>query len=154
MDTLLEILRKKNMLTDSSVRTTLKFMERWSVASFYAVLECHLVTESELADVLSQELKMDRIYNLSPDMIDKSCLGILDYTSAKEMDVMPMRQMGDGTKSLEVVVANPLDKKMIESLQGVVGLKIKPVVSELRRIREMIYQLYPLESQIPAIAKG
>ncbi|MDB2447199.1 hypothetical protein N9W79_01100 [bacterium] len=151
MNELLFILKKEKVLTDYSVRTIEHYMEKWDTGSYYSVLECNLITENEMADLLSRKMKIDRIYHLTPQMIEEDSLEKLPFSKAVMYDAIPLRYLGKEKEMLEIVMANPTDSAALQGLRDITGCEIVPVVTELKSIRSLVHEIYPLNSQIPSL---
>lgn len=152
MNNLLLCLHREKVITSSSLRSLEKFMKKWNKTAFHAALECNLLTENNMADILSRELKIDRVYNLNAKMIEFSALDKLPYRFALKYDAIPIRFLN--TDILEVVVANPTDDSLLHELAKVTGYKIASVVSDLKSIRSLMHEVYPLTDQIPSLGSG
>ena len=151
MDEILFLLKKEKLLTESSLKIVSGFMEKWSVNSFYAVIECNLITESEMADLISREMKLDRIYRLTNEMIELKRLSMIPFLKAVKYDAIPLRLVGDDTFNLEIVIANPADGQALAELEDITKCRIIPVVTELKSIRNLVQEVYPIEDQIPSL---
>lgn len=151
MDEVGSMLRKEGVLTEASFKSIEHFKRKWSLDTFSSVLECNLITEESIADILSRELRLDRIYNLTEATIELECLEFFPYELAKKFDCVPIRFLGEKRHSVEVAIANPTDVYAVRELTATLSAKVVLVVAELRKIRNLIETIYPLENQISAL---
>jgi hypothetical protein len=144
-------LQKEKVLTESSIASVENYMKKWDEGAFYSVLDCNLITQSEIADILSRELKIDRIYHLTAKMVEPKALVKIPFSKSVKYDAIPIRLINDDEAMLEVVVANPTDEKMLYEIEKITGMKVSPVVTELRSIRSLVHEIYPLKEQVPSL---
>lgn len=148
MSLVLEMMRNRRMITAHTDRMLQDFMLAWNVSDFDAVIDTHLLSEQEIADLLSKELKLDRLYMISPDMVDESVVRLVPFEKAREKRLLPLRKVG---KKIEVAMANPTDVESIQWLEEILNTEIAPVVVELRDVLNMVHECYPLDAQIPSL---
>lgn len=144
---ILEILRKRGILSGTSVRTVASFMAKWSVDAYHAVLETHVVEEARLADILSEEFRLSRISRIRSVPIDKAALKYLDYNRAMAWEMLPFRFGAED--ELHVLMADPSNTNCIEHLKTSWGKAIKIFVGERTEIEIATQRNYPLTMQLP-----
>lgn len=144
---ILEILRKRGFLSGTSMRTVLGFMTKWGIDAYHAVIETHVVDESRLADILSEEFRLDRIIHLRSLTIDKDALKYLEYQRAMTWEALPFRFGSD--ESLHVLIADPTNQEMIEYLKKTSNKSVVLFVAERSEIEVATQRNYPLTMQLP-----
>lgn len=156
MKDLLSILHDQTVLTDSSLLSIKNYIAKWQVDAFYALLNCNIINETELADRLSKAVSCDRVYNMTVDMVEKSALEHIDFEFARKNDMVPVKLISESPLVIEVAVANPLpyfseEGEISKSFGEMLGGEFRIVVADLKNIRELLFECYPLESQVPAL---
>lgn len=144
---ILEILRKRGILSGTSVRTVLGFMTKWGIDAYHAVIETHVVDESRLADILSEEFRLVRITRLRSVSIDKDALKYLEYHLAMAWEALPFRFGGDG--SLHVLIADPTNHDLVDHLKKNSRKTVVLFVAERSEIEVATQRNYPLSMQLP-----
>ena len=145
--TILEILRKRGILSGTSMRTVLGFMTKWGIDAYHAVIETHVIDESRLADILSEEFKLTRITRLRSLKIDKNALTYLEYDRAMAWEALPFRFGAD--ESLHVLIADPTNQVMVEHLKKTSNKAVVLFVAERSEIEVATQKNYPLTMQLP-----
>lgn len=148
---ILEILRKRGLLSGTSMRTVAGFMAKWSIDAYHAVLETHVVDEVRLADILSEEFKLPRLSRIRSISIDKDALKYLDYDRAMAWEMLPFRFGSED--DLHVLMADPTNVDRVEHLKASWGKTIKIFIGERTEIEIATQRRYPLSMQLPLTMK-
>jgi hypothetical protein len=149
---LLEILKKRGIVSNSLVKSVQGFMSRWNVDAYRAVVETHTVEESKLADILSEEFQMTRITRLRSRPVDKEALKYVAYSDAMASDLIPYAIDQDG--HLHVAIADPTRKDCIVKLSAKYGKPLVLHIAERLEIESSIQRHYPLSMQLPNTMSG
>lgn len=144
---ILEVLRKRGLLSGTSTRTILGFMSKWSIDSYHAVIETHVIDEARLADILSDEYRLNRLTRLRSVPIDKNALKYLEYHRAMTWEALPFRFGQDG--SLHVLIADPTNTDCIEYIKDKWNKAIVLFIAERSEIEIATQRNYPLPMQLP-----
>jgi hypothetical protein len=144
---LLEILKRRGVISSSIIKMILAFMERWQVDAYRAITETHTVEEQRLADILADEFKLTRIQRLRSRPVDKVAIEFVSYTDAMAHDIMPYAIDAEG--HLQVAVADPTRTACINKLQQTYGKPLVLHVCERLEIEASIQRHYPLSLQLP-----
>ncbi len=143
------ILRQRGLLSPSIQKVMLGFMAQWGVDAFRAVVETHIVEESKIADILSQELKFPRLTGVRILNVPKETLAFIPYNLALELVTFPFDINHEGR--LHVVFADPSDPERIKRLENWTKKSIEPFVGERSEIIAAIQRHYPLAMQLPSL---
>lgn len=154
MSILLDILLKERILTKSSIKAVTHYAESWKVSIYDAILDCNIATETQLADVISKDLRLDRLYHLNVAMVSEDARNRLDFETARNMCAIPVRLIGKDLDTVEIAVANPLEENLLQTLEEKTGCKVLAVVAEKKSILSVIYDAYPIEMQITSLGEG
>lgn len=148
----LQILIKRRLLQEGILKYLVNFIHRWEVNALKALRQTHLLTETQIADALAAELKLDRIYQpFQCTLADRSPYW-LPFRVARKNHLIFLQRDGDGDDlpgEIELVCANPCDRTTLTSLYAHLNFRPPLVVSESREVLKAIDFLYPLEDQMP-----
>jgi hypothetical protein len=125
------------------------FMAQWGVDAFRAVVETHIVEESKIADILSQDLRFPRLTRVRILNVPKETLAYIPYNLALELVAFPFDVNDEGR--LHVVFADPSDPERIKKLETWTKKSIEPFVGERSEIIATIQRNYPLAMQLPSL---
>jgi hypothetical protein len=147
MSQVLEFLKAEGILSEVSMGVLLNYMNRYQKNPFLAVLDCHVLDEGLLADVISKRMAIDRIYNLIDYRIDFDAMMKIPWNHAVKYNCVAV-SYGSGKTSLEVVFSDPTSKSVIENTQALFNYRIIPVVAETSAIRSVVSKCYPIDVQL------
>ena len=133
------------ILTRSNQLLLTNYIRRWKVSEFESVLETRLLSEYELAEILSKASKFPRVYNVQEMRINKSLYEGISYDFLINNLVTPISKLTIGAK---VAIANPFDDKAIEEIQSFFPKRVKFVVAEVSDIKVALHRNYPIENRI------
>lgn len=151
MSHILQLLKKEKKLTDHAIQSLENYMREWNEDGYHSVLDCNLITETEIADILSKELRIDRVYHLSAQMIEGPALQALPFSKAVEFCSIPIRFLGQNSEKIEIAIADPTNGQVVSDIELLTGKKAVLVVTELKSIKNVIHEVYPIEQQIPSL---
>jgi hypothetical protein len=124
------------------------FVDTWHCSPLQAIIDTHLMTEPELANVLATMFQMDRLYSLKNHRVDQKSTELLSFKESKEhVAVLLAEESG----RYDLVVADPSDQEYIASLRSKATVSFTLAVCERREIIRAIDEKYPLVSQLPTI---
>lgn len=148
---LLNILGLSGYISESMEKILEKYVDKWHCTAFDALLETHMMTESELADFLAHYFKMDRIYNVSTINLDPEVLQVLPFKLASQSHCLPLRFLNKEKSALEIFLADPTQDHQIEMIKNETGCELTIAIGEKEDIVNSIRELYPIEMQIPTL---
>lgn len=127
-----DILQEQGLLTEEELAMALEDQAITGDRLGKSLVRLGLVSDSQVADALSEHLKMERVdfarRYLSPEIID-----LIPPTVITTKHVLPL-EIQDGM--LIVAMADPLDINIIDDLQRITGRIIKPLVATEEEIAE------------------
>ena len=144
---LLSILVSMGEIGESSAHAVRKFMEKWSMSAFDAVMECQVISEQKVADIFAKRLKLPRITELNPKDVDENVFCIIPFRYAVALVAMPVG-FGNADDELRVMVADPMNKEVLTKLTNLTKKRIQLLIGERGYVRQSIEDLYPLHLQI------
>lgn len=146
--TLFDCLRDRNFLTKTNVRMLTSFAQTWRCGALQAIIDTHILTESELANALANIFQLDRIIGLRNHRVDDNCLNLLTYKEAKERVIA---LFCDDSGRYDLVTADPSDQTYIAGLRKKSPVQFTLAVGERSDIVRAIDEKYPLGAQLPTI---
>ncbi len=135
-------------MTPINVRMLEIFVDTWHCSPLQAIIDTHLMTEPELANVLATMFQMDRLYSLKNHRVDQKSIELLSFKESKENVAV---LLVDESGRYDLVVADPSDQEYITGLRSKVTVSFTLAVCERREIVRAIDEKYPLVSQLPTM---
>lgn len=149
-DPLLSLLIKFKDITPVSSKIIIKYLEKWQVKSYAALLECNIFSEIELADIIAERLGLERIYYLDKSEIDFLTLKKIPIIKAKLANFIPMGLQNDSS-GYKVLMTNPLDSDNLQLIKSHIAQEIVPAIGEKSFINRLLNSHYPLEQQLSSL---
>ena len=146
---LLELLEREDYLTRTNRQVVERFVQRWSVSPFHALLMTELMSEASLANALAGSLKIDRLHHLRSLKLAEDTLDIITFKRAREWECIAVT--GDAAGTLEVVFADPTRKDRIDEIKQGLKRDFALSVAERTDIVRAVDELYPLSAQLPSL---
>ena len=107
------------------------------------LVEMHLVTEHDIVQILSKQLKIPFI-DLSNYLIDPIIAKLVPEHLAKRHMLIPINKVGN---KLTVAMVDPLNIIAIDDIQLLTGLMVKPVVATQTDINKALQDAYGAVAQ-------
>jgi type IV pilus assembly protein PilB len=103
-----------------------------------------IVSESQIVDTLSRQLNLPKYH---PDRypIDVTLAGLIPADVAQKMMAAPLQKKG---RLLSVALTDPLDIKVIDSLEIMTNSELEPVICTEREVNQLINGIYGQQSAI------
>ena len=144
---LIEMLVAKGLLNESLLIALNRYMDKWKVSPYTAVIDTRMVDEDTLADCLAELLKIERIYSLDEADVTPDALTKITYRQAHSWLVLPLGSTD--SEYFKVLVVDPTNSDIINSVKKIMELPLKLAITEKKSIKKMIDHFYPVELQIP-----
>ena len=131
------------------------FCKRWSCSGFEALIETHMVQETQFADHAAEILGLPRLRNLKNRQIatNPGQLIPLPFARRNAAIVVEVRDPGTATvnrhRIFKVAVANPWDSLMVNSLEDMLDGEIELAVADRSDILDAIDRNYPFSDFVP-----
>jgi hypothetical protein len=146
--TLFSCLEKQKVLTPTNVRMLQGFVDTWHCSPLQSIIDTHLMTEPEIANVLATMFQMDRLYSIKNHRVDQKSIELLSYKESKDhVSVLLI----DDSGRYDLVLADPSDQEHIANLRRKATVDFTLAVCERREIMRAIDEKYPIVSQLPTI---
>jgi len=150
-----EILKEFNLITETQLQKALELQKRIGrkkKVGEILVDELKALTEDALNCALSHQLNIPYV-TLTPEMINVEVASLLPYEMLIRHNLIPIMRF---EKELNVVMADPLDAKVIEDIQQISGCNVNISLGSKSNILEIIYAIFgpPSEKEILEIPKA
>lgn len=132
-------------------KSVVHYMEKWEKSSLHAILDIHLLTEHEVADVSSRLFKVSRILDLRAHTFEVDVLRRLPFKLASEVEAIALGKDEYNQGNIILVVADPSQTESIEKIKNMLGCQITLGVAERSDILWAINEFYDLKDQVPSL---
>lgn len=149
--TILDLFVKADLLTKSDKKLVSRFMERWDLDAYHALLSTHILSEEELANHLSHCLSLERLEQITKDQFDAGVIDLVDYLFALRWSCFPLRISPENERRFEVALADPTNTAAIEQLAKQTNKEIKISVATKSEILNAVCNFYPFEKQFESL---
>tara|TARA_B100000902_G_scaffold288033_1_gene274199 strand:+ start:36 stop:515 length:480 start_codon:yes stop_codon:yes gene_type:complete len=140
-----KVLFESGDLSSSTRMMVHEYANKWNVSEYDALLQCHIFSEAELADLIASSTGYDRIYAFSSNMVDEGLIKNFPFKDAWDSGCMPLRK--DNQEVHSYVMVDPfslLNSRFSENL----GPVFEKFIVEKSIFYRAILSLYPLEMQL------
>lgn len=148
---LLHLLEKEDYLSRTNRLVVERFVQRWEVSPFHALLMTELMSEAALANALARALKVDRLHHLRTLKLAEDTLQIITFKRAREWECVALVSDKAHGGGLEVVFADPTRKDRIDEIKQGLKRDFALSVAERTDIVRAVDELYPLSAQLPSL---
>lgn len=149
--TLLDVFRQQKIIDPSIESIMQNYMKKWNCSCTQAILEIHLMSETELANHLAQIFNVTRILDLREFPYDKNVVRLLPYSFSKQYECLAISRDEFDHAAVSVVMADPSDIGATEEVKKILGGKVFFAVTERTDLNEAIDSFYSLEDQLPIL---
>jgi len=141
---LTKILVDKKLLKEADLATALSVQKEKGGSLSDVLVSLNLVSRNDLMIALSEGLNIPPM-NLSRYKIEPAVIKLIPKKMAKNYKILPISKMGD---MLTVAMADPLNIFVVDDVKALTGLKISPVITTEKDIREAISRYYEEDATI------
>ncbi len=133
-----QVLLQRGIINSAQLEQALKVQQNEGGLLGEILIRMGLTTEEDITQALA--IQHDFPYlPLASYEIDSEALKLIPENLAREHHILPIDKMND---ILTVVMANPLDSKVIERIEALTKCKIEIFVSTYTEIKEAIERCY------------
>ncbi len=132
------ILHKRHLLNDQQVQAIYKLQQSSKQPVIKLLLERQWITEKQIRDLLRKDLMIEEVA-LAEFKIDPSIAALLPRSFCERQILLPLKQVN---RRLVLVMADPMDRGVIEDLGFSIGLEIQPVMANIDDIRAKIAEIH------------
>lgn len=132
------LLHKRNLLSDQQAQALYKLQQTSKQPVIKILLERQWVTEKQIRDLLRKDLMVEEV-SLVEFRIDPAVAALLPRSFCERQIVLPLKQVN---RRLMLVMADPMDRGVIDDLGFSIGLEIQPVMANIDDIRAKIAEIH------------
>jgi hypothetical protein len=147
---LLARLVKGRFISSASRRMVERYVERWQVSPFHAILQTDVLPEPALADAMAEIYKVDRVFQVATLPVSREALRVVGFKRARTWHCLAVGDFEGRTGRFEIVLADPSQRGWIDQLKQELKRELTLAVGELSDIVKAIDELYPLAEQLPS----
>ena len=147
----LSLLERGHYLTAINRQMLERFMLRWQMSAYHAIVTTHLITEAKLADAFAELLGVSRVFGLRDRRIHDAAVKKLGFRRSRLWECIPILNEHKELGGVELVVADPSQSERIAELRELLGEGLTLSVAERSDIVSAIDELYPLSAQLPGL---
>lgn len=146
---LIQLLLKCGLIKQEDLNDILTAVNKSGASIEKALVGLNIVTETDIAKVYSEELKMPLVEDdfLS---VDEELARKIGESVCRENNFAPLRQEDEGT--IKVALANPTDLRLFERIQLSTGLVVQPVIAVSSAISESLGEIFGTRDIVKEIA--
>lgn len=127
-----DILRERGLLTDDELRLALERQRESGEKLGEALIKLGFISPDDIADALSEHLRIPRV-DFKRRYVSSDVVRLVPESIIREQQVLPIEQEGN---FLSVAMVDPLNIMIIDDLQRLTGLLIKPMIATATEIED------------------
>jgi type IV pilus assembly protein PilB len=139
-----EMLVESNLLTQEDLQQALTEQKKAGLKLGQFLVRRGAVAESQIVDVLSQQLKIDK-YHPDKYPVDVTLVRLIPIATAQKYLLAPLRKKG---RLLTIAITDPLDINIFDAIEVMTDSEVEPVVCTEREVNQLINSLYGMQSKI------
>jgi len=127
-----DILRERGLLTDDELRLALERQRESGEKLGETLIKLGFISPDDIADALSEHLRIPRV-DFKRRYVSSDVVRLVPESIIREQQVLPIEQEGN---FLSVAMVDPLNIMIIDDLQRLTGLLIKPMIATATEIED------------------
>ncbi|NLM38515.1 MAG: Flp pilus assembly complex ATPase component TadA [Firmicutes bacterium] len=127
-----DILRERGLLTDDELRLALERQRESGEKLGEALIKLGFISPDDIADALSEHLRIPRV-DFKRRYVSSDVVRLVPESIIREQQVLPIEQEGN---FLSVAMVDPLNIMIIDDLQRLTGLLIRPMIATATEIED------------------
>ena len=155
---ILDILSEIKAISPDSRQLLEKFMSKWGLDAYDAVVETNIISDEDLKNILANHFGLPSIDAVGTICTSEDCISTIDFQHAIKWYVVPMGILDSGRKkTIKLVISDPTSEVMKNEIKKQTGCLIDLVIGTRREIHTAIFKDYPVEQQMPfvcGVSKG
>ena len=149
---ILEVVKSQGMVSEITLDLIRRYTEVWNTSAYDALLDCHILSEKELASAIARHLDVSRIVTVSHGEIERQFgFDWLSYQRALEFKAIFVTPIGESITYL--VIADPSIRGFVEFWNGL-PFPCSLAIGEKSLILNWIDSFYPIQRQLPSLFDG
>ena len=141
-----DLLLQNKIIGLTTSKMVKNFCLKWNISGYHGFLETNVFEESELADILSNIMKIDRVYDIFCPQADHDIYKKIGYLEARKRECFP-RIITDAHWT-EIILADPTQRENIATLRTKINKELHFSIATRSDILLAIDKYYPIEEQL------
>lgn len=133
-----DLLLESNLLTEAQLDQAIAEHKRAGMKLGQYIVHKAMVTENQIVDLLSRQLKIDR-YHPEEYPLDKNLARLVPFKMATGLRVAPLRKKG---RLLTIAMTDPLDIMALDEAESATKCEVDPVICTKQELADLIEDLY------------
>ena len=138
---LIEILADHMVVSEDVARSVIDLLSENGKSEQELILERGLATEAQLAEAISTKYDVPMVV-LNGLAIPEDIQALVEYSVLRRHRVMPFAYAQDGSNTLYIATANPMDLTALDDISIVTGLHVEAYVSTPTDIMSALDRYY------------
>ena len=138
---LIEILADHMVVSEEVVREVIDLLSESGKSEQELILERGLATEAQLAEAISTKYDVPMVV-LNGLVIPEDIQALVEYSVLRRHRLMPFAYAQDGTNTLYIATADPMDITALDDISIVTGLHVEAYVSTATDIMSALDRYY------------
>lgn len=136
-----DVLKDAGLIDESQLQAALTHQRNWGGKLGTILVEMGFIHEKDVARAISETLRIPYVNLFEPELTE-GVVKLIKPDIAKKYNIMPVKKDGG---AIMVAMSDPMDIKMIDEVQFVTGITIKPALALESEIRDAIRKYYDHE---------
>ena len=146
---ILDVIRSQSIISESTLALIERYTASWNVSIYDAFLDCHILSETQLATAIASHMNISHILSVTEGEIQKAnAFSYLPYDKARALRAIFVTPLGESEPYL--VCADPSIAELKEFFESL-PFSCRLAISEKTLIAEWIDDFYPIEQQLPSL---
>jgi type IV pilus assembly protein PilB len=145
-----EMLLEAGLLTNEQLTQALAATKESNLKLGQVLIRGGFVSESEIIELLSQQLKVDKYrpekYPVDPDLVE-----IIPADIASKDQVVPLGKRGN---LLKVAMTDPMDIKALDNIEELTNSEVEPVICPEQEFNQLFGNLYGAYSHLDDVLES
>jgi hypothetical protein len=144
-DLLLVRLQLRQAFTLNTMLMLDRFMKEWKLSAFAAIVECRVLSETRLANLIAEEFGYRFAESVDRSKFEPSTLSSVPYRFAREHSVLALHPDAD---RVTCYFADPSDTKIVAKVEKYLGQSAAVIVTPKTDIQMAVSELYSPHLQL------
>ncbi|MFP5297419.1 MAG: type II secretion system ATPase GspE [Actinomycetota bacterium] len=145
-----ELLLSRGVITEQQVEEARAHASNRGRSVGRALIDLGFVSEATLVAILAEQLGVEFV-DLSEAHIDQSAVAIVNETTARKHNVMPVRF--DEDRRLVVAMSDPANVVAVDDIRALTGYDIRTVVATKADVMAALNRFYRLDASADALVQ-
>jgi len=151
-DDVVDLLLKSKALSSANAMAVRCYAKKWKVSLFNAVLDAHLLSEGELADIVAKKMRIDRVYFVKSLPRSPRLMEMMGFRRSREWECLIVHNQEGKLAPYEAIFADPTTAaEKLKLIADDLGEEVTLAIGERTDILGAIDEHFPLAEQLPEL---